>query len=309
MSGTHRNWTGDEWQEEAIRLLRYRHSLRSESFQTVYDRHGGDLGIEAFSRAGHAYQCYAVEEPVTTLQRYEKQRNKMTEDIGKFIRNAPQLSRLFEDFPIRRWCLVVPFYDSANLNLHASTKQSEVRGAGLPYVTDDFAIDIIDERDLQVEKAGLLRQGLGQLDVTVPEPAAPAVSDWASANDTLVQRLDAKIGRMRGLSDSDRTTLRDEILRYHVRGQNVRKRLREAYLPLLESVDKAKHEKEAYLLGQSLLIKDEPSDIIEQTRQDYLSRLAWEVGALTAGTREALAWEAIADWLLRCPLNFREPLP
>jgi len=31
-----------------------------------------------------------------------------------------------------------------------------------------------------------------------------------------------------------------------------------------------------------------------------------EASAVTAGTRQAVAHEALADWLMRCPINFPE---
>lgn len=300
-------WTGEEWQEEALRLLHFRH--RDDSFQLVPDSHGGDLGIEAYTRTGFAFQCYAVQEPVTIAKRYEKQRDKMTEDIGKFIENERALTVLLRGSPIRRWCLVVPFFDSVQLSLHAATKSADVLALGLPYVTNDFAIDIIDEKSLEVEKVALVQKGLGHIDATAASPSDAAVHDWAAGNDELVHNLDDKIARMRGLSAEDRRGFRDLVLRYYVQGQNVRQTLREAYLPLLELVEKAKREKETYLQGQALILPGEPTDVVAQTRWDYLVRLDSEVGGLTPGTREALSWEAIADWLLRCPLDFRENPP
>ena len=64
----HLNFTdGNEWQQLICRLLIHRYGLQ---FEMVPDGHGGDLGIEGFSRDGCAYQCYAPDEPISVAERY-----------------------------------------------------------------------------------------------------------------------------------------------------------------------------------------------------------------------------------------------
>jgi hypothetical protein len=298
-----RPWTGEAWQEEALSLLRFRH--RQDSFQPVPDRHGGDLGLEAFTRNGFAYQCYAVLEPATVKQRYEKQRDKVTRDIGKFIENRSELEQLLRGFPIRRWCLVVPFYDSANLAVFCAEKSREVIQENLPYVANDFAIDLIDAANLSFEKNALVNVGIGHVETALAVPTSETLDDWVSHNDPLVSQLDGKVSRMRGLSDDDKRAFRNAVLKHYVQGQNVREQLREAFLPLLEQAEQTKREKENFLQAQTMLLRGEPTDIIQQTLEDYRNRLRESVIGLGPSTREALAWEAISDWLLRCPLDFR----
>lgn len=136
-----RFWEGEEW-EKHIQLLLKRH-YGPGNYQEVPAKHVGDFGIEGYSINGCAYQCYATQEPCTTQQRYDAQRDKITTDIGKFIRNEPELVKLFGGTLIRRWILIVPVSESASLVQHASKKSKEVLRAGLPYVSDDFKV-IID---------------------------------------------------------------------------------------------------------------------------------------------------------------------
>ena len=78
---TVRLWQGDEWEKWCLQLIQM--AFGSDKVQPVPARHKGDLGIEAFTHDGHALQCYAVQEPVSTKERYEKQRDKLTTDLGK----------------------------------------------------------------------------------------------------------------------------------------------------------------------------------------------------------------------------------
>jgi hypothetical protein len=55
-------------------------------------RHKGDHGIDYYClRDGVAYQCYAVQEPREVVDRAEKQKAKITSDLGKLRTNAAEI--------------------------------------------------------------------------------------------------------------------------------------------------------------------------------------------------------------------------
>src|SRR5436305_8600583 len=110
MSYDHKIWSGDEWQEHVLLLLK-RHYGPGE-FQEVPDTDQGDAGLEGFSNDGCAYQCYAPEEPLTLQQRAEKHKRKIYKDIQKFVKNQAVLLALIGSVKIKRWILVVPRIDS-----------------------------------------------------------------------------------------------------------------------------------------------------------------------------------------------------
>ena len=76
--------TGTQWQDWADMLLQRHYG--SGGYQKIPDKVKGDAGIEGFSMSGCAYQVYGPEEPLSTSERYEKHRNKITRDINKFIK-------------------------------------------------------------------------------------------------------------------------------------------------------------------------------------------------------------------------------
>ena len=86
--------SGEEWQGWANQLLTQRYG--PAEYQKVPDNMRGDAGIEGFTlNAGHAYQAYGCEEPISAAERYEKQRDKMTRDINKFVANHINPQRTF----------------------------------------------------------------------------------------------------------------------------------------------------------------------------------------------------------------------
>jgi hypothetical protein len=132
MASSHvRIFEGDEW-ENYIQLLLKRH-YGPGNYQEVAAKHCGDYGIEGYSMDGCVYQCYATQEPCPTQQRYEAQRNKITADIGKFIKNKANLIKLFGETSIRRWILVVPTSESAQLvdwGLNKSAISGMIKSSG-----------------------------------------------------------------------------------------------------------------------------------------------------------------------------------
>src|SRR5580704_2897009 len=132
-------------------------------FVDVPAKHGGDFGIEGFSRDGCAYQCYAAEEPLATNDLYEKQRDKITMDLFKFVKNRLHLIKLFTTTKISRWILMVPRFESTRLIQHAGKKAEEVRASNLPYVVVDFQVCVETDDLFAVERAALLKNGLTQV--------------------------------------------------------------------------------------------------------------------------------------------------
>lgn len=82
MGQTTLDWDGPSWEQHCLKLLRLRYKAPGQ-FEYVPSSDQGDLGIEGFSHDGCAYQCYAPEGPLPIKDRYERQRDKLTEDLAK----------------------------------------------------------------------------------------------------------------------------------------------------------------------------------------------------------------------------------
>jgi hypothetical protein len=137
------NWSGDEWDEWCI--LRIREYYGADRVQVVPVKHRGDLGIEAFTDDGYAFQCYAVHEPLTVKGRYERQRAKLTTDLMKLVDQQDNFLKLLGNVKIRRYTFMVPFLDSNELVQHASIKAAECRELNLPHIHSDFQVVVVDE--------------------------------------------------------------------------------------------------------------------------------------------------------------------
>src|SRR6267378_1138673 len=299
MPGQTSLWDGNEWQEYVERLLMLRYGLH---YQSVPATHKGDFGLEGFSRHdGHTFQCYAAKEPLSTNDRFERQRDKLTVDIGKFVSNEQNLAKLFGNTTISVWTFVVPLFDSAALVQHASKKAGEVRAKNLSYVAAAFQISVVTDEHFAAERQTLVSRGLSQ--VTIEPEALPAtdIDEWKSRNDSLVRTLDLKLKKLPSASgDPQLNELRAQILKHYLTGENVLDRLRREYPFLYEAVIKCRRHREQFLITNRLMSSITLQDVI----RDYILELGTKVQGIDPSTAELIGYSTAGDWLIRCPLDF-----
>lgn len=296
--------SGEEWQNWANKLLTSHYG--PTEYQKVQDNDKGDAGIEGFTISnGHAYQAYGCEEPLSTTARYEKQRDKMTRDIDKFIANQLVLIKIFGAVKITRWVLFVPYYDSKEIIAHASKKTAEVIETRLPYVADTFRVVVCQEEDFVSERDQLINSGMKTLQLKT-EPATPEqVTKWVSSNDGLTATLEDKIRRLPTIrNDVDRRSFREKMLKWYLEGQEILEALRE-YPDVYAKVVEAKSHRANFLV-MATVSGNAPQEILSSSIEGLLETLQREVKELHTFSAESLAHEAVADWLLRCPLDFPE---
>lgn len=295
---------GEDWQIWANKILAVHYG--PVEYQPIPDRDRGDAGLEGFTRtAGHAYQAYGCEEPLSTAERYEKQRDKMTKDIGKFISNQATLSRIFGRVRITRWALFVPHCDSKGIVAHASKKTDEVVDAKLPYVADSFHVCVCQQSDFPLAENRLLDSGQRHLLIEVDSPTPEHITRWTEANQRPSQVLTDKLLRLPTLATDDaRSRFHSHVLDWYLKGQELLDALR-AYPDTYAKVKAAKSHRESFLVTGEVSGRP-PQEHLMRSINELRDTLEQEVGELHRFSSESLAHEAIADWLLRCPLDFPE---
>ncbi|MDB5351963.1 MAG: hypothetical protein JWN86_3210 [Planctomycetota bacterium] len=292
-----------EWQQWANQLLARRYG--PAEYQKVPDNDRRDAGIEGFTLTdGHAYQAYGCDKPVGTAARYEKQRNKITQDLNKYVNNKDILTKLFGVTRITRWVLFVPFFDSRELVAHAAKKTQEIIDKKLSYTHATFRVAISDEDDFSVERDNLLNAGCATLDVGVSPATNQQVQDWITTNDSLVATLDQKIAKLPTIDSEDKRVLfREKLLKYYIEGQEAWEYLRK-YPSTYERLFDAKMRREKFLETSCMLHSGSNADLLRQSLAEFMETIREETKSVSKLTAESLAWEAVADWMIRCPLNF-----
>lgn len=295
---------GNSWEANVKRWLRIRYP---NDFQDVPATDDGDGGIEGFCIADRiVYQCYAPLQTLDTRSLYENQRDKLTEDIGKFINNKTKLVRaLPPGFKTHRYCFVVPEFRSRDLVAHAQKKTQEVRDAALSYVADDFSIIIHSKSDYEAEQRLETARLLKNLQLEIADIDADKVEAWVVGNNIGVQNLDRKIPLFTPLSEpQDIEQERRYWIERKICTDNALEKLRSHSAEAWEKIWSVKTGRER-LLGRSHGQFGSGSGTVAAISDKVVFDMIEQVPNLAKIGAETLAEGLVGEWLQNCKLNFR----
>lgn len=296
-------WSGTEWQDYCILLLQKRYAAQNaHSLQIVPDRDRGDLGMEAYSLDGCAFQCYAAQDPLSTKQRYEKQRDKLTEDLGKLRKYQDQVAALLGSVKIHRYVFMVHLHDSKDLITHGHNAARKVLTWGLPFIDPAFDVIIETEADYAAERKAI--HAIPTPLVQTEQVNSGEQDAWAQANTNLQDTARGKLAVVVP-SASARDLMVEKLTLKYLEGENALDRLRTIQPQTHSRLLAMKADKEDLLVleyaGATATHQQGLLAVIADQFSEYL--LGHELG-ITREVAETLAWAAVADWLMRCPLDF-----
>lgn len=296
------SWDGDEWEAHIGRLLHDRHG--ATNVQKVPARHRGDGGLDYYCLSeAVVYQCYAVQEPVDVATRADRQKAKITTDVGKICKADGAASIIFKSKPIARWILAVPRHDSQEVNQHASKKALEIRQRGLAHISPDFEILVHDRDDFEEESWNRRASLRARLRPILAPASAEDVAKVGATRVDLVENLRRKLTkRVKDADDIEDDV--DDAIRSFVDYQNALDFLR-ANAPLA-------HEEIVALISQRLRrlklvgakAGESPASVLETELDGLIKSFVERVPNLDPDFAQQLAFGAVSDWLMRCPLDF-----
>lgn len=296
-------WDGEEWQKYITTLLGLRFGAR---YQPIPDRDQGDWGLEGYCDDGCVYQCYAATEPIDVAELTDKQRNKITQDIGKFCTNASQLKKIFGPLRITHWVLMVPRCESKRILLHAEKKAAEVRALNLAIVGSTFRISVQTDDIFHRERAMIADSSAAKLPVQVPKVEEAEVEAWSAQYTALEAVLSKKLSKL-ACPPTVQADLKSELIRFFLDGQNLLQFFRDDYPDVYAQLQNCKNSRERMVRMASLTKNSSAPGQVQELFVEYRDRIIAEVGSVHFSNADILAYEGIADWLIRCPLDFPEP--
>ncbi|MEU5914323.1 hypothetical protein [Micromonospora sp. NPDC047527] len=274
----------------------------ADQLQEMPARHGGDLGIEAFTFSGHAFQCYAAEEPASVADRYENQRDKLTRDMRKLITKKKEFEKLLGNVKLNCYFFLVPYFDSKELVLHAQQKATEYLGTNLSFLDGDFRVRVVTDAAFKEARSALLSRPKEL--ISVPPVTEDGLRDWLDENTEMRQTVERKLSPLFPVA-SQRERYVGEVISHYLDSENYLQKLRERYPDQWEDASRTKSRTERRL-NMEYLSSGEPHTgrLIVQIVRDLETKLSQGVPILDGDAATALAWGAIGDWLIRCPLDF-----
>ncbi|MGL5824557.1 MAG: hypothetical protein ACRCYU_06940 [Nocardioides sp.] len=295
----YRNWDGREWQDYCLMLLHKRY--KDHSLQEVPDRHRGDLGIEAFSLDGCAFQCYAALEPLSTQDLYESQRDKLTADLNKLEKNKAKLPRILGDLKIQRYVFMVHRLDSRLLLEHAINKVADVRAWGLDFIHTEFKVVVVTDDHYPAERAEIVAI---PLPLVVSEPVTEEnASTWIGDNSPLLQDAARKLEKL-GLSGDGLSDALDSLTYQFLDGENALLKLRERYPDHWAAAQRCRSRRERRLPLQFPAVSNTSVQVVTEVVDALRDEIASDAPSISGAIAETIAWATVADWIMRCPLDF-----
>lgn len=288
------------WEKYCQSLLRLRYR---DEYQEVPAQFGGDFGIEGFTRTGITFQCYCPNEDQSGIELYKKQRDKITTDIKKLIKNASVISSLGAG-TIREWHFLTPYFNNNQLISHCRTKETFVRRQVLDTIDNDFSIYIKTEDDYIPERQMYIGMGGNRVQPALNEPDPRILKKFIESDNEIVGNIKLKLEKIKIASDH-RARLTRQLVSGYIVGQGELETLNEKFPSTYRSVLQIKAAKESQLEIQALSNPDNNGSILPAILQAYRDLLSSDLsGSLSCALIERLSTEAISDWLGRCPLDF-----
>lgn len=293
---------GEGWESFCQQLLKLKYGS-IDGYQEVPDRYGGDLGIEGFTQTGRAFQCYCPDGEPSHKELYESQRNKITRDISKLLKNEKALKLLLGDITINEWQFLTPRYDSRELIAHCTKKTQEVKSSGKSHVSQEFTILIRTESDFIPERDILNSAGLSQISPDFPPISEEEVAEWKASNNEYFKTLENKLGKI--IHDNDRRNIQTiNMIKCYLLGQNILEHFRKEFPSHYEKIINLKNATESNVEIASALPND-PGEHLKHTLSEYQEEIDSQLKkSIERSTILRIGQEAISDWLIRCPLDF-----
>ena len=298
------HYTGDEWQSHFLDLLNFVHG--TNEFARVPDEYMGDFGIEAFSFVGDAYQCFADQGSNNKKERYEKQRDKLTEDLNKISTNAADILRLTHGRKIRRYIFVVPLNDNKNLTSHAAAKTQELLDKNLPHLTVDFEIVVKDQRALDVYERMLNKAGGAKVKLPDDSPDdLDIVEVKAAVADEQLELLLGKLSRAYPGDGPRQLEERiDNLLKVNAFGQNRLREIGDASQQIYQNITSEIAARERRLTTIGPVNRPTPILVLQEELSELTNDIRHQVTDIDAETIQSISLSAVTMWMLRCPLDF-----
>jgi hypothetical protein len=292
-------WDPNDWEDFVQGLLQDRHGALN--VQKVPARHKGDHGLDYYCHGDQAvYQCYAVQEPCDVAARAANQKKKITQDLKKLCKDSPTLRSLFQRAPVKRWILTVPLHDSADVNQHLARQTTFVRSKQLSYIAPDFEALIQDLTAFPRASREQRFLQAGELTIGSRSPTTTDIQAWTQSENRLVENLRRKL-RKRVSAPSQVGP--NAVIAWFLERENILEELRDEAPQIHESM-RAVINKETNRLQLTGPPDGTPQHVLGTALTSLVHSLQNEINNLSATTAETMALGTVADWLLRCPLDF-----
>lgn len=294
-------WNPDDWESFSLSLLQHRHGILN--VHKIPAAHQGDFGIDYYcTKAAVAYQCYAVEEPIDISTRAERQKKKITTDLRKIVANHVEITKLFLGLPIKHWILLAPNHDSKDVNLHCSKKTADMRKANCPALDVTFEVGIHDPSSFPKDAVALGISSVSSTRLSIPPPSQQELDAWIAGSTDLLANATRKLSKRTGVDQVQEAVA--DATKSFLQGNALLDALRNGSPELHEKVMSAINSRARRLQFAGPQGGETAGAILHNELDSLISAMRSAAPSLSNENAEQIAYGAISEWIMRCPLDF-----
>ena len=298
---------GDKW--EQICQICFKQKYEEQVYIEIKAT-PGDFGIEGFTRSGKVFQCYCPDEHYTKEELYEKQRDKITNDLKKLQTFEGQLKKRLGDTLIKNWYFVTPEYSRNEIVAHCTKKRDEIRALNLPIIdNDNFEVIPTDIEFLIPHITTALGGTNHRIDISPQE----VVSDddklkWQGKEISLVENAQRKHS-LRFPTDTNGIAkkvddLTEKSVKHFLNGNIILKRWENDYPDDFEKFIKIKSQFEEKVIEICMFPTDNNNERLKEIETSLFNKVKESFPFLEETMVTNLCNQVMADWILRCPIDF-----
>jgi hypothetical protein len=296
--------SGQEWDEYCQKMLELKYP---NDYQRVPSEYGGDLGIEGFTcKSGIAFQCYCPDGEPTSVELYEKQRDKITTDINKLLSNEVGLKRILGTTILKQWHFITPRFDNKAIIEHCQRKISRIKVSNIIYIDcADFIILVKDENYFLKEKHILYESNFVKINPQIPLVSPEQISEWKITYNSFYEIIEGKIAKITQ-DEVKKDAIVNSIIKDFLLGQSTLDNLRTSFPDQYQDIVELKSVWENKIEQDTNSHNfNHPGQYLRRTLDEYKAELEKTYrNDISAAHLEILAAEARSDWIIKCSMDF-----
>lgn len=305
--------TGNAWEDLCVQCYRLRY--QNDNYTAIPAVQGGDAGIEGFTKSGIVHQCYCPERTYSDNELYTHQRDKLSTDIEKLMKNADKLRALGVP-PVVEWHFNIPEYKDSRIIVHAETKRQDVlkaksdKPAGFKHIAENFKIIIKTADDFTPEISRIIRTNLTdmRLNLAVQHSETP---DWSKCDSQKVENIRRKIKAVMHIDDDADDFVNTIVSIYidcYISGMETMNRLRVVFPEIYEGIYQLEQSYKREVSIKTLMNTDKAMNktLFDSILNEFQSKLERDFSQrFTEASIGELKQDMVASWLADCSMEFR----
>lgn len=300
------HFTGDTWEDFCQQCFKLKYE--TEGYQEMPATFKGDLGIEGYTRTGKLFQCYCPDAEYVPSKLYEEQRDKITRDLGKLVANQKELAPYLGKTKIAKWIFVTPEYTNKELVRHCREKAKELCDMKLPLLADDFDVLVNDIEFFAPQIPIILSFRRDKIDIDSPKKSPKEIADWKTKQislvDNAVRKHSQRISSSATNLDKKINLLTQKSISDFLNGDGMIRAWAEKYQDQYEKFQKVVGQFEEKVQEKCAVFNGDNNVLYESIEEELRIKIKASFELLDDTMVDRLTARVMADWILRCPINF-----